>query len=66
MVVEVAPQSWALDLEPLVKTPVLAMMPLKGMFQWWRTLGVPEKGVTVGVAPQSWALDLEPLAKTPV
>ncbi len=40
-------------------------MPLKGMFQWWRTLGAPEKDVVVGGAPQ-WALDLEPLAKTPV
>ncbi len=40
------------------------MMPLKGVFQWWRALGVPEKGVVVGVAPQ-WALDLEPLVKTP-
>ncbi len=60
-----APQ-WALDLEPLPKTPVKAMMPLKGMLRWWRTLGVPEKGVVVGVAPHSWALDLETLAKTPV
>jgi hypothetical protein len=57
--VGVAPQ-WALDLEPLAKTPVQAMMPLQGVFQWWRTVGAPEKGVAVSLGfPLDWTADTQ-------
>jgi hypothetical protein len=36
------------------------MMPLKGMFQWWRTLGAPEKGVAVSLGfPLDWTADTQ-------